>query len=96
MCVFGAGEGGGIRGTVVARWTTGQQVQVERSNLLTSGPLLLSTMGIMHNNINLISSGCPRPSIAFHVQNRGLKHQSFIHRHLLQRGPQLYITFDCI
>ena len=30
------------------------------------------TRGMFHNKINLISSGCPLPSIALQVRNRGL------------------------
>ena len=33
--------------------------------------------GVIRNNIHLISPGCPRPSVAFQVQNRGLKYHSF-------------------
>ena len=36
------------------------------------------TRGMIHNQIHLISQGCPRASIALHVQNRGLKHHSSI------------------
>ena len=35
------------------------------------------TRGIIHNKIHLISPGCPLPSIALQVQDRGLKHYSF-------------------
>ena len=45
--------GGGVRGTVIARWTAGQQV--ERSIL---------QRGISHNKIPPIIPGCPRPSVA--------------------------------
>ena len=58
---------GGIRGTVVARWTAGQQV--ERS-------ILRQGHGSYQN-----SSHSPRLSPAqfsLTVHNRGLKHQSFI------------------
>ena len=30
---------------------------------------------MIHNGIHVFSVGCPRPSIALQVQNRGLKHQ---------------------
>ena len=33
---------------------------------------------MIHNEIHLISPGCPRPSIALQMQNRGLKRHSFI------------------
>ena len=59
-------EVGGIRGTVLAHWTAGQQV--ERSIL---------HQGMICNKIHLISPGCSRPSIALQVKNCGLKHQSF-------------------
>ena len=36
-------------------------------------------VNMIHNKIHLIRPGCLRPSIALTVQNRGLKHQSFIH-----------------
>ena len=36
------------------------------------------TRGMTYNKINLVSPGCPRPSIALQVQIRGLKHHSFI------------------
>ena len=44
---------GGVRSTVVVRWTVGQQV--ERS---------IMHRGIIHNKMHLISPGCPRLSIA--------------------------------
>ena len=34
---------------------------------------------MIHNKINVIRPGCPQPSLALEVQNRGFKHQSFIH-----------------
>ena len=37
------------------------------------------TRGMIHAKIHLISRGCPRSSIALQVQNRGLKHHSFIY-----------------
>ena len=55
---------GGIRGTVVAGWTTNQQV--ERS-ILRQG-----------HDSNQNSSRSSRLSPALTVQNRDLKHQSFI------------------
>ena len=42
---------GGICGTVVARWTAGQQVEWS------------CTRGMIHNKIHLISPGCPLPCI---------------------------------
>ena len=53
---------GGIRGTVVACRTAGEQV--ERS-ILHQG---------YHNKIHLIRPGCPWPRVALQVQNRDLKH----------------------
>ena len=52
---------------MVARWTTDQRVK-DRS----------CTLGIIHTNIHLISQGSSQPSIAFTVQDCGLKHHSFI------------------
>ena len=39
---------------------------------------LSCTRGMILNRIHLISPGCPWPRIALQVQNRGVKHQSFI------------------
>ena len=60
-------KGGGIRGTVVARRTAGQQV--ERS---------ICARGMIHNKLHLIRPGCLQPSTALTEQIRGLKYQSFI------------------
>ena len=60
---------GGIRGTVVARWTARQQVELSDWSC---------TRGMIHNKIHLIRQG----SIALTVQNRSLKHQSFIHANI--------------
>ena len=38
---------------------------------------------MIRNKIHLISPGCPHPSIALQVQNRGLKQNSFISNHNL-------------
>ena len=62
---------GGIRGAMVARWTAGQHVE---------RPILHQRHDSLQ--IHLISPWGPRPSIAIHVQNRGLKHHSF---HLYER-----------
>ena len=45
---------GGIRGTVVARWTTVTNRSNDRSY----------ARGMIHYKIHLIRPGCPRPSIA--------------------------------
>ena len=58
---------GSVHGTVVADWT-GQLV--ERSIL---------HQGHDAQQIHLISPDCPWPSIALHMQNCGLKHQSFLY-----------------
>ena len=58
---------GGIHGTVVARWTTGQQV--ERS--------ILHQEHDSSQKIILLVQVVPWPSIGLQVQNHGLKHHSF-------------------
>ena len=41
---------------------------------------------MVHDKIHLIRPGCLRPSIALTVQNRGLKHQSFIYLFVGEKG----------
>ena len=59
---------GGIRGTVLARWTG---LLANRSSDRSCA------RGKINNKIHHIRPGCLRPSIAT-VQNHGLKHYSFI------------------
>ena len=53
---------GRIRVTVVSRWTAGREIDTV----------------MFHNKIYLPHPGCLWPSIALTVQNRGLKHHSFV------------------
>ena len=39
-------------------------------------------------NLRIISLGCPRPSMALQVQNRGLKHHSFVKNPLVDSGDE--------
>ena len=57
---------GGVRGTMETRWTAWLLVNRSSDRSCTRGKIL--------SKIHLISPGCPRPSIALQMQNRGLKH----------------------
>ena len=56
-----------ISGASVVQWLLRAGLLVNRSSDWSC------TGGMIHNRMHLIVPGCPRPSIALQVQNRGLK-----------------------
>ena len=75
VVVAAAGAAGGRAVTVFVLWGRHPWYSGLLSNRSSDQSC---ARGMVHNKIHLIRQGCLRPSIALTVQNRGLKHQSFI------------------